>query len=197
MSTFLLGSSAVLGVQALLYWLLKLFQYNYSTFYLTIDHTIPFIKYFVYIYDMFYPFMFLGLYLIYKSDKKKYKDTLKCLVIGFVISDIIFLIYPTIIIRPDVKIDSLTNLVLYLTYYFDTPAINCFPSIHCLFMFQLIFSISSIKTKNIYKVLSIVFAILVILSTLFIKQHYVIDAIVAFIICLIVNLIVKIKTSNN
>ena len=193
MSTFLLSSSAVLGVQALLYWLLKLFQYNYSTFYLTIDHTIPFIKYFVYIYDMFYPFMFLGLYLIYKSDKKKYKDTLKCLVIGFVISDIIFLIYPTIIIRPDIKIDGLTNLVLYLTYYFDTPAINCFPSIHCLFMFQLIFSISSIKTKKIYKVLSIVFAILIILSTLFIKQHYVIDAIVAFIICLIVNLIVKLK----
>ena len=146
---------------------------------------------------MFYPFMFLGLFLIYISDKKIYKNTLKCLIIGFVISDIIFLIYPTIIIRPDVKIDSLTNLVLYLTYYFDTPAINCFPSIHCLFMFQLIFSISSIKTKKIYKVLSIVFAILVILSTLFIKQHFVMDVIVAFMICLIVNLIVKIKTSNN
>lgn len=197
MKKFVLSSSLVLGTQAVLYWLLKLFQYNYSTFYLNIDYTIPFIKYFVYVYDMFYPFMFLGLFLIYISDKTKYKNTLKCLIIGFVISDIIFLIYPTIIIRPDVKIDSLTNLVLYLTYYFDTPAINCFPSIHCLFMFQLIFSISSIKTKKIYKVSSIVFAILVILSTLFIKQHYVIDVIVAFIICLIVNLTVKLKEKEN
>ena len=197
MKKFVVSSGLVLGIQAVLYWLLKLFQYNYSTFYLSIDHTIPFVKYFVYIYDMFYPFMFLGLYIIYKHNKKIYKDTLKCLVIGFVISDIIFLLYPTIIIRPDVKIDSLTNLVLYLTYYFDTPAINCFPSIHCLFMFQLIFSTIRLDISKIKKILIISFAYLVILSTLFIKQHYVMDAIVAFIICLIVNLIVKYKTSNN
>ena len=117
MKKFIISSSLVLGTQAVLYWLLKLFQYNYSTFYLSMDYTIPFVKYFVYIYDMFYPFMFLGLYLIYKSDKKKYKNTLKCLVIGFIISDIIFLLYPTIIIRPDVKVKGLTDLVFYLTYY--------------------------------------------------------------------------------
>ena len=161
------------------------------------DYTIPFIKYFVYIYDLFYPFMFLGLYIIYKNNKKVYNNTLKCLVIGFIICDIIFLIYPTVIIRPDVKVNGLTNLVLYLTYYFDTPAINCFPSIHCLFMFQLIFSILKVDITKYKKLLVVIFALLVILSTLFIKQHYIMDVLVSFIICLIVNLIIKFKTSNN
>ena len=67
MKKFVVSSSLVLGIQAVLYWLLKLFQYNYSTFYLSVDYTIPFVKYFVYIYDLFYPFMFLGLYIIYKQ----------------------------------------------------------------------------------------------------------------------------------
>ena len=197
MKKFLLSSGLVLGLEAVFYWLIKLFQYNYSTFNFTMDSTIPFINHFVFIYDMFYPFMFLALYLIYKEDKKLYKNTLKCIIVGFIICMITFLIYPTVIIRPDVEVNSFTNLVLYLTYYFDTPAINCFPSIHCLFMFQLIFSFMSFKTTMFKKISVIIFSILVILSTLFIKQHYVIDVVVSFIICLIVNLIIKFKTSNN
>ena len=194
MKKFLLSSGLVLGLEAVFYWVVKIFQYNYSTFNFTMDDKIPFINHFVFIYDMFYPFMFLALYLIYKEDKKLYTNTLKCIIIGFIICMITFIIYPTVIIRPEVKIDSFTNLVLYLTYYFDTPAINCFPSIHCLFMFQIIFSFLSFKTNKLKKVLVIIFSILVILSTLFIKQHYVIDVLVSFIICLIVNLSVKLKT---
>ncbi len=194
MKKFLLSSGLVLGLEAVFYWVVKIFQYNYSTFNFTMDDKIPFINHFVFIYDMFYPFMFLALYLIYKEDKKLYTNTLKCIIIGFIICMITFIIYPTVIIRPEVKIDSFTNLVLYLTYYFDTPAINCFPSIHCLFMFQIIFSFLSFKTTKLKKVLVIIFSILVILSTLFIKQHYVIDALVSFIICLIINLSVKLKT---
>lgn len=196
MKKFVLESSLVLGIQAILYWVLKLFQYDYNTIYLNLDYLIPFCKYFVYIYDLFYPFMFLVLYIMYKNDKRVYKNTLKCLIIGFIICDIIFLIYPTVINRPDVKINSLTNLVLFLTYYFDTPAINCFPSIHCLFMFQIIFSTINLNISKHIKIYIIIFSILVIISTLFIKQHYVLDVISSFIICLIINLIFKIKTIN-
>ena len=197
MKKFLLSTGLVLGLEAAFYWIVKIFQYNYNTFYLNVDYTIPFINYFVYIYDLFYPFTFLCLFIMYKHDKKVYKNALIGLTIGFIICCIMFIIYPTIMIRPDVKVDSFTNFVLYVTYKADTPAINCFPSIHCLFMFQMIFSISKISINKYKKLSLIIFAILVILSTLFIKQHYVMDVLVSFIICLMINLIIKYKTSNN
>ena len=197
MKKFLLSTGLVLGLEAAFYWIVKIFQYNYNTFYLNVDYTIPFINYFVYVYDLFYPFTFLCLFIMYNHNKKVYKKALIGLTIGFIVCCIMFIIYPTIIIRPDVKVDSFTNLVLYITYKADTPAINCFPSIHCLFMFQMIFSMLQIDISKYKKLLAVIFAILVILSTLFIKQHYVMDVIISFVICLIINLIIKFKTSNN
>lgn len=181
----------LLIIQAFLYWFLKLFQTNpnYINFY--IDHNIPFIKNFVYIYDTFYPFYFFVFFLIYRKDENIYFKGLLATFLSTMVCDMIFIAYPTIMIRPDIPaINGFTDLILKITYTLDEPALNCFPSIHCLFCFQIIIStiLSDFKLKH--KILIIVYAILIVSSTMLIKQHYFFDMISALAISLVFNIIV-------
>ena len=177
-----------------IYWFLKFFQPNPNYINFPLDEKIPFIPNFIYIYNTFYPFMFLTLLYLFKYDEKTYMKGIISGIIGFIICDIIYLYYPTIMLRPPIpETNVLTNLVLKVTYFFDTPAVNCFPSIHCLFSFQIIFSY--LKTKQISlksKLFIIIYALLIITSTVLVKQHYVVDIISALAICIIANLLVDI-----
>lgn len=187
---FVISISILLVGQAILYWFLKLFQSNptYIDYYL--DDRIPFLGRFVYIYDTFYPFVFFAFYLLYKKDKEAYFKGIISGVIGFIICDIIFLSMPTIMYRPVIpSIDSLTDLVIKITFLYDSPPLNCFPSIHCLFCFQVIYSFIFSKFDKRKKLLIIVYSLLIIVSTLFIKQHYIFDVISAFLIVIISSLV--------
>ena len=104
--------------------------------------------------------------------------------------DIIFLFMPTIMYRPMTpNYDPITNFVLWITYFFDEPPLNCFPSIHCLFCFQVVFSYIYSKAKREKKAIIITIAFLIIISTLFIKQHFIYDVIAAFLVCIIANIL--------
>lgn len=187
---FIISISILLVGQAILYWFLKLFQSNptYIDYYL--DDKIPFLGRFVYIYDTFYPFVFFSLYLLYKKDKKAYFKGIIAGVIGFIICDIIFLSIPTIMYRPVIpSIDPLTDLVIKITFLYDSPPLNCFPSIHCLFCFQVIYSFIFSKFDRRNKIVIIICSLLIVLSTLFIKQHYVFDVISALLIVIVSNLV--------
>ncbi len=187
---FIISLSILMIGQMIMYWLLKNFQSNptYINFYL--DDQIPFWGWFVYIYNMFYPFCIIAFFLLYKKDEKAYYKGIISGVIGYIICDIIFLFLPTIMYRPPVpNYDPLTNLILKITYYYDEPPLNCFPSIHCLFCFQVVFSyLYSTCTKK-RKAIIITFAFLIIISTLFVKQHFIYDVIAAFLVCTISNLL--------
>ena len=191
---FLISISCLLLLQAIIYFCIKFFQSNYHIINFIVDSKIPFIPYFVYIYNLFYPFMFLSLYYIYCKDTKTYKSGIYAGIIGYLICDIIFLIYPTIMVRADISninMDFLTKFVVNATYYFDEPPLNCLPSVHVLFCMQVIFT--TIMSKNIkskYKIFIIIFAFLIAISTVFVKQHYFYDVIAAIIVCSISNLIV-------
>lgn len=176
--------------QACLYWILKQFQTNpiYINYYL--DDEIPFWGWLIYVYNMFYPFCIIAFYLLYKKDKKNYYKAIISGVIGFIICDIIFLFLPTIMYRPVIpNYDPITNFVIKVTYFFDDPPLNCFPSIHCLFCFQVIISYIKSKCTLKRKTWVIICSSLIILSTLFVKQHYIYDVIAAFVVCLIANLL--------
>lgn len=187
---FIISLSILMIGQMIMYWFLKLFQSNpiYINFYL--DDRIPFWGWFVYIYNMFYPFCILAFYLLYKKDEKSYYKGIISGVIGYIICDIIFLFLPTIMYRPPIpNYDPFTNLVLKITYYYDEPPLNCFPSIHCLFCFQVIFSYIKSKCTLKRKFWIILSASLIIISTLFVKQHFIYDVIAAFLVCMIANLL--------
>ena len=189
---FLLSILYSLVIPALLYFVLKLFQSNYHTIYSAIDNKIPFIPQFIYMYILFFPFIVFILYLVYIKNKAKYYNGLNALVLGLIVTEIIFLVYPTIIYRPDISnnIDIVTRTVISVVYFFDTPAINCFPSIHILLCLQV--SYMSLTCKSIkYKPAILVISVLIMASTLLVKQHYFYDIIGAFIIFSLSNIIIK------
>ena len=173
-----------------MYYGLKFFQSNPNYISYHLDDKIPFVGYFIYIYNCFYPFTLIALYYLYKKDEEAYFKGVISGTIGYLICDIIFMLFPTIMYRPIIpKISPITDLVIKLTFLYDNPPLNCFPSIHCLFSFQVIYSfLSSHLSKRTKLVVTIIF-LLIIISTLLVKQHYIFDVIAALLICIITNLI--------
>ncbi len=193
----------LLGGQSLLYNIIKLFQSDYHVFNFGIDNSIPFIPQFIIIYNLFYPFLFITFLIVFNKDKKTYDKNIIAGIMSYLIDNIIFLLYHVEMIRPDItniNMDFITRFIIELTYKFDNPAINCLPSIHCLFCYQSIYSIIKCHNLNLkYKWILSIIAILIIVSILLVKQHYVIDMITAFIIFIVVNIIVNLgyKKSTN
>ena len=169
----------------ILYWFIKLFQRNpiYINYYL--DDKIPYWGWLVYVYNMFYPFCVIAFCFLYKGDEKTYFKALISCIIGVIICDTIYLFVPTIMYRPITpNYDAFTNLVLRITYFFDDPPLNCFPSLHCLFCFQVIFSF--IKSKCTYKTKIWMIICKHRRDKYFISFIY--DIIAAFLVCLIANM---------
>ena len=187
---FIISIALLLLGQSFMYWFLKLFQSDPININYYLDNEIPFLGRFIYIYNAFYPFMVISFYLLYKADEKAYFKGIISGIIGFIICDIIFLSLPTIMFRPIIpSTDVITDFILKITFLFDSPPLNCFPSIHCLFCFQALYSTILSKTKTKNKIYISICSILIISSTLFVKQHYVFDVLSAFLVMLISNLI--------
>jgi membrane-associated phospholipid phosphatase len=187
---FIISMCILFFGNAIFYWGTKLFQSNpiYINYYL--DDKIPFWGWFIYIYNMFYPFSVLAFCLLYYKDEKTYyKGVISC-IIGCIICYVIILLMPTIMYRPVTpNYDSFTNFVIKVTYFFDEPPLNCFPSLHCLFCFQVIISYIISKCTIKRKTWVIIFSSLIVISTLLVKQHFIYDVVAALLVCLLANLL--------
>ena len=169
-----------MGTQALIYFVIKLFINNYNIINSIIN--IPLIKPFIYIYNLWYPFIIIITFLIYKHNKNIFRHLIGALLLGAIFAQITFILYPSMIIRPIVEVHSITDWVLNFTYVKDTPAVNCIPSMHCIYCFIVIFYLTKCKNMNYkIKILSIIFLLIIVLSTMFTKQHVIEDVILAFI----------------
>ena len=95
------------------------------------------------------------------------------------ICGIIFLILPTYNIRPEIAGTGFFDWLLRFLYEIDA-ADNLFPSIHCLVSWNCFIGL---RNAHIYKtrtvVISAITALLVFASTLFTKQHVIVDIISA------------------
>ena len=139
------------------------------------------------LYIFWYIMLLLVPYYIYKYDEKTFKKYFISTCLGITICGIIYIFFPTTVLRPNFRVNNITTFILNTVYMLDTPALNCFPSMHCMICFNFIlFSIINKKLPIIYKILIIILSILVILSTIFIKQHVVLDVFSSFIISLVI-----------
>lgn len=173
--------------QTLLYFFAKFTPFEYHVVNTEFDNYIPFISIFVYPYVMWFVTLFLVPYLFYKYEKRLYNVYLRTIVISLIIAFIIYVFYPTTLIRNEVVPKNLSTFIIWLVYFVDTPAINCLPSAHCMISFVHIYITLIIKKMPPkIKALIIVQSILVIFATLFIKQHVIVDVVFAFIISLII-----------
>ena len=189
--------SILISFQCLIYFLTKLFQNNYHLLESKIDLYIPFIPYFVYFYIIWYLTLILIPYLLYLKDKLMFYKYYLSYILTTIISGIIYIIYPTKILRPSIIPNNISTFLVNIIYKLDNPPINLLPSMHCSFCFLFIVLcdyVEEYSNKNIekkYRIIILILSILIILSTLFIKQHLLIDILASFIISSLTFILVK------
>ncbi len=86
-----------------------------------------------------------------------------------------FLLLPTAIVRPEVTDTTLCEMLVRFVYWFDSPT-NLFPSIHCLMSWLIYLGVRD--TPNAprgAKTGLLAFALAVCVSTLTMKQHFIVD----------------------
>ena len=190
---FLISIFCYMGLQAITYVGVKCFQTNPHFFNHKIDSMIPFIPQMIYIYNMFYPAVFISFYNVYNHDKETYFKGILAGILGFLVTDIIFLTYSVDIVRPvlsNYSMDPITYFIINTTYKLDSPSVNCFPSIHCLFSFQSIVTLLMCRGyKGKSKGILVTLLTLIIISTVLVKQHYFMDIVGAFLVCVVANII--------
>ncbi|WP_051542025.1 phosphatase PAP2 family protein [Clostridium lundense] len=155
-----------------------------GTFNLTteLDRTTPFLKEFIIPYLAWYPYIFAILLYLCFTDLSSYYKTLVSINIGLVICYIIYFFFQTTVPRPDLYGTDLLTRLTSLVYKFDNP-FNCFPSIHVLTCYLMIKGIHFEHNSNILsKIIVYSFSSVIILSTLFVKQHVVMDLISAVVL---------------
>lgn len=160
---------------SLTYPLLNQYRGNTNDVFTFVDKLIPFNRFFILPYISWYIFIAIFSVILCISDKERYFKLLITLNIGMITCYIIYYFYPTYVPRPMItKTDFFSNLVLNL-YAVDKPY-NCFPSIHVLdSMLIALYIYESEKVSKYIKVICIIMSASIILSTMFIKQHYFAD----------------------
>lgn len=184
--------------QISLYFFAKFTPFEYHIVNIEFDNYIPFISIFVFPYILWYISLFLVPYLFSKYDETLYQVYIKTILISLLIAFLIYYFYPTTLIRDNVVVKDIPTYLISLIYELDTPALNCLPSAHCILSFVHIYITLIIEKMNKkVKLLIIIQSILVILATVFIKQHVIVDVISAFILSLVVYLITYFYAKKN
>lgn len=158
-------------------------QYRGSTnsVFTFVDNFIPFNKFFIIPYVSWYVFIAIFSAILCVLDKERYLKLLITINIGMITCYVIYFFYPTYVPRPIITgSDLLSNLVSNL-YAADNPY-NAFPSIHVLNSALIAFYVyKSEKVNKATKIICVIISSSIIVSTMFIKQHYFADVAVGII----------------
>ncbi len=159
------------------------------TVYVPLDGIIPFCEWFVIPYVLWYVCLAASAgYFIWKEPDTFIKMG-TVMVVGTVLADILFLIVPNgIDFRPKIADlpDNLLADLVGLLYAADQPENAC-PSMHvfhCLAMWAGVHHATTVKKRWLVEGLTVVGVVLITLSTFYIKQHSVLDAVGALVLFL-------------
>lgn len=158
----------------------------------------PVIKEFVVFYYTWYLMLFIVPIILYYKDRERQKDYIMTYMVTIFLSSIIFFFFPTELVRDAYVGKGFFNFFLNIIYYVDTPTLNCLPSMHCTLCFLFIYY--SLVSKNIkwyYRLLIVMISLLIMASTILIKQHVVYDIYGALIVAVLSIMIVKNTKSSN
>lgn len=144
--------------------------YHFKT---TIDNFIPLITFFIVIYISYFLMLFFSLiYLISLKTPRYLNLTLLAIAIACIIAYIFYWFFQNYIDRPAIIAQSIFDSV-YLWINSQVAPYNAFPSLHV--AISTICFISFQKIKSHYTKPILIWVILIILSTVFTKQHYFLD----------------------
>ncbi len=155
-----------------------------------IDALIPFKIIAIIPYCIWYFLIFIIPYYYYKKDKELLSKYILSYVLITLIANIIFIICPTSVNRPVVTGNDILSNMTKIVFFVDNNPVNCFPSLHCAISFLwIIYSLNMKNTNKYFKIIISIISMLIIISTLFIKQHVFIDMIGGICITILVVII--------
>ena len=141
---------------------------------LALDRAWPLQPAWMLVYGSLYVFVVI-LPLVVIRDRQLGERTLRAYIAVMVVAYAGFLLYPTAAPpRPAVATAGFSAWALRLAYDLDTPN-NCFPSLHVAYAF-----VAALACGRVHRgvgVVAVIWAALIGLSTLFTKQHYVVDVV--------------------
>ncbi len=166
-----------------------------------IDQRIPYLSWFVIPYAIWMPLLYLSFIYLGITNKSLYWRTIITYNAAVMVANIIFIFYPTHMPRPEISGNDIFTSLVQFIYNNDEP-VNCFPSIHCLTSYLVIITLNRHKLLSAGLRLTLVIIFWsIIASTVFIKQHALIDVIggiaLAEITYRIVNYAAGKKVTNN
>ena len=150
------------------------------------DELIPFCEYFIIPYILWFFYVVIAcISMVFKANDKEFLRFAWSLIIGMSLAMVICMIYPNgITLRPNSIPDNFLGNIVAGLYVTDTST-NVFPSIHVynsLAVHIALAKCTAIKKNKPVVLMSLILCILICLSTLFLKQHSIVDVIGAFIL---------------
>lgn len=181
--------SLILSVLVIVFFLYALINEPHGKVYVLksgIDDLIPRIPAFSVIYLAFLPWVFCTVSFAWYK-KRDFRQLAYSLIIINLIAYALYLVFQTHVPREAIVQNDIFSKILQFIYDRDKPY-NCFPSLHSAMSASM--ATYFVIRKSKWAWLSIIFAALIVVSTLFVKQHFIADAISGIILGIVVTSLV-------
>lgn len=177
---------------------------DYRIIHVALDDSIPFYPVFIIPYILWYIYIPLPMIYMFFFKRQHFTKQAIALFSGALLGCACFLIYPSAIdMRPTVEGNGFLNFCCRLIFENDNP-VNVLPSLHCyeaVSIHMTTFTFGPLKNKPVLRIISFIAMALICASTVFVKQHSIVDLIVgcllAVLICIIVEFVYKEKGKRN
>ena len=151
----------------------------------SLDDKIPFCEYFIIPYFLWFLYITatIGYFLLFNENTTEFWSLILNLAIGMTLFLIVSYVYPNgLNIRPtEFSNDSIFTRMVQFLYRTDTPT-NVLPSIHVynsVAAFSAIHTCKKLQKHKGIRIGAFILTTLIILSTMFLKQHSVVDVVLA------------------
>ena len=165
----------------LFFYLERMPVHGYHVVHTVFDDMIPFCEYFIVPYLLWFPYMIgtVAYFIFINKNKREYYQLICNMMMGMTIFLIVSYVYPNVLhLRPaEFPRDNIFTDAVKWLYRTDTST-NVLPSIHVFNSLAIHMSLTSceaLKDHKTVKRASLVLTILIIMSTMLLKQHSVID----------------------
>ncbi len=169
--------AAVVAVNSLVYWGARVIAGDrvHVNMEMALDRLIPFVPWTIVIYFGCYVFWIANYILCAHLGKAYALRFYASDILAKIICFLFFVFLPTTIVRPEITGSGLAERAVAFLYEIDA-ADNLFPSIHCLVSWLCFIGVrGQARVPKYYQVLSLIFAVLVCISTVTLKQHAAVD----------------------
>ena len=159
---------------------------EYHTIQCAADGAIPFCEYFVLPYFAWFPFLVWGQAYTLLRDVPVFRRLMRYFILTFTLAVIIYLVYPSAqALRPEAfpRENVSTDIVRFL-YRIDTPT-NILPSEHVIGSAAVVFAAWQSEKLRKRRWAVLLLGMLISVSTVFLKQHSLLDHLAAFPVCLL------------